>query len=122
MRKKAAVVLFAIFVIFAAVFTVKTCFDYGAYRNASNSAPFKVFVTVNELIFLLPAVCSLSAAAILMKKGAFLLYPAAAFAVWGLFELFICRTLADGVIYALPPFLMAVVSGVCGIVSRKRCQ
>ncbi len=120
MRKKAAVVLLAVFVIFAAAFAVKTCFDYGAYRNASNSAPFKVFVTVNELIFLLPAACSLSAAAVLMKKGVYLPYPAAAFAVWGLCEVFLCRPFVDGVIYALPPFLMAAVTGVCGIVSRKR--
>ncbi len=120
MRKKAAVVLFAASVCFAAVFAVKTCLDCGAYRNAANSAPFKLFVTINELIFLLPAACSLSAAAMLMKKGVYLPYSAAAFAVWGLCEVFSCRPFIDGVIYALPPFLMAAVTGVCGIVSRKR--
>ena len=36
-------------------FIIKTIFDYGKYSSTLNSAPFSLWILVNALYFLLPA-------------------------------------------------------------------
>lgn len=48
-------------------FIIKTIFDYGKYSSTLNSAPFYLWILVNALYFLLPALIIFVAG--IIKKG-----------------------------------------------------
>lgn len=48
-------------------FIIKTIFDYGKYSSTLNSAPFSLWILVNALYFLLPALIIFVAG--IIKKG-----------------------------------------------------
>ena len=50
------------------VFVIKTITDYFQYDPLSNSAPFYVWIIVNALWFVLPAITALIIGLILVKK------------------------------------------------------
>ena len=60
--------LWTIAVCLAALFAVKTGLDYYTYTTTLNSAPFWVWIAVNAIYFLLPAVIVSIVALILERK------------------------------------------------------
>ena len=68
MKKIKAKTWFLISIGLAVVFLVKTAMDYGVYSNTLNSAPFEVWILVNALYFLLPALIALIIGLVRKKK------------------------------------------------------
>lgn len=54
--------------IFAAAFVIKSIVDYTHYSNTLNSAPFYVWVMVNALYLIIPAIVVFVIGIVLKKK------------------------------------------------------
>ena len=50
------------------IFCVKTVVDYGRYTTTLNSAPFSVFILVNAVVYVLPAIILAMIAFVLRRK------------------------------------------------------
>ncbi len=55
-------------VVLIVCFFIKTVIDYGKYANTFNSAPFSLWVLVNAVYFIFPAVIIIVVGAVLRKK------------------------------------------------------
>ena len=56
--------------ILALAFIVKTAIDYGVYTTTLNSAPFYVWILINGLYFLVPALIPLVIGLVWQRKSA----------------------------------------------------
>lgn len=61
-------ICYGISILLALVFIVKTAADYARYSSTLNSAPFYVWILVNVVYFILPALIAFVAGVILKKK------------------------------------------------------
>ncbi len=59
---------FILSAVLATVFPINTVIDYIRYNNSLNSAPFYLWIWLNALYFLLPALIALIVGLILKKK------------------------------------------------------
>lgn len=66
---------YSISLLLALGFLLQTAIDYSRYNAAMNSAPFSLWVLVNALSFLVPALAVLVVRLILRKKGKLSLSP-----------------------------------------------
>ena len=68
--KKAAItkLCYIVSIVLVIFFFIKSVVDYSAYTTTLNSAPFYVWIAVNALYFLVPAVIVFSVGFIIKKK------------------------------------------------------
>lgn len=103
-------------------FAVKTILDRRHYGVIATGAPFALNITLNALFFLVPAVILADAGLLVLRKtlalwicgGVF----AGIFAGIELISAFSARAL-DGLIYAFPALISAVVCVIFALISRK---
>jgi len=68
-KLRASQICFLISILLSAGFVVHTIADYIRYSSTLNSAPFSVWVIVNGICFLLPALISVIVGLILRNKA-----------------------------------------------------
>jgi hypothetical protein len=68
MKKKVPIVCIIVSAILLVAFVVKSIVDYTQYSAILNSAPFSVWVLVNALYFVIPAIVLLVIGLIVKKK------------------------------------------------------
>lgn len=127
-RKIIAAVLFAVSGVLLTAFAVKTCIDGVNYSRSINSAPFMLWIAVNALFFAAPSAITAGAALFTLRRTRALDIVAAA--LWALSVITVIVTMlsygnaasgfADGLLYALPSAISAIVDTVLAIVSRRR--
>lgn len=127
-RKIIAAVLFAISGILLTAFAVKTGIDGVNYRRSSNGAPFMLWIAVNALLFAAPSAVTAGAALFTLRRTRALGIVTAV--LWTLSLLTVIAAIlqygnaasgfADGLLYALPFAVSAIVDTVLSIVSRRR--
>ena len=70
MRKiNGAQVCYVLSALWTIAFVISTIVDYHRYNSTFNSAPFSIWIAVNGLCFIVPAVISLIIGIILQKKA-----------------------------------------------------
>lgn len=127
-RKIIAAVLFAVSGILLTAFAVKTCIDGVNYSRSSNSAPFMLWIAVNALLFVTPSAVTAGAALFILRRTRALGIITAT--LWALSVITVIVTMlnygnaasgfADGLLYALPFAVSAIVDTVLAVVSRRR--
>ena len=127
-RKIIAAVLFAVSGVLLATFAVKTCIDGVNYFRSINSAPFTLRIAVNALLFVTPSAVTAGTALLTLRKTRALGIVTAA--LWALSVITVIVTMlkyvnaasgfADGILYALPFAVSAIVDTVLAVVSRRR--
>ena len=69
MRKNAVIKLLLLLAgLLCVIFCMKTLGDYGRYTTTLNSAPFSVFILVNAVVFLFPAIVLAIIALVLRRR------------------------------------------------------
>lgn len=68
-RKKISRICNVVSIVLVIAFAVKCAVDYAAYSPMSNSAPFSLWVEMNVLLFLLPAIIFFVIGRVMQKKG-----------------------------------------------------
>lgn len=127
-KKNIAAVLFAVSGLLLAGFAAKTCIDGVNYSRTVNSAPFMLQIAVNALFFAAPSAVTAGAALFVLRKTRAL--GIVTIVLWALALITVIATITncknvlsgftDGLLYALPFALAAIVSTVLAIVSRRR--
>ena len=127
-RKIIAAILFVISGILLTAFAVKTYIDGVDYSRTINSAPFILHIAVNALLFITPSLIIAGAALFILRRTRALGIVTAA--LWVLSLLTVIATIlqygnaasgfADGLLYALPFAVSAIVDTVLSVVSRRR--
>ena len=111
-------IFFGISAALAAGFIVKTCVDRYNYLRTVNSAPFSLYIAVNALFFLLPAVVFACIALMIMRKTRVLFAGAAVFAAVSAI-IVLLNGIPDGFLLAIPAILSAIGCGIFALFSRK---
>lgn len=127
-RKIITAVLFAVSGILLTAFAVKTCVDGVDYSRTINSAPFILWIAVNALLFVTPSLIIAGAALFTLRRTRALGIVTAA--LWALSVITVIVKMldygnaasgfADGLLYALPFAVSAIVDTILTIVSRRR--
>ena len=68
-KPKGPAVCYALSGLFCLGFIISTLLDYSRYTTTLNSAPFYIWIIVNAVYFLLPAMIAFIAGALLKKRG-----------------------------------------------------
>ncbi|MDE7229418.1 MAG: hypothetical protein K2N56_02955 [Oscillospiraceae bacterium] len=120
---KTKTVTFALFAGSAAfinAFAVKTLVDWRNYRSSINSAPFSVWILMNALYFIVPAVILSAAALFVLGKTRVLCVCGVVFAAAAVDSAILSGSFPDCLIYAVPAAVSAIVCGIFALISRKR--
>lgn len=118
--KKKKISVIALFSASAALilgFVIKTVIDYRYYTHSVNSAPFGLQIAVNTLGFIVPAVILAAAALFILKKMHVLAVCGGLFAGIAVGAALFSGNFSDGLIYAIPAALSAVVCGIFAVIS-----
>ena len=118
--KTVSFALFAGSAVFINGFAVKTAVDWRNYSSSSNSAPFSIWILMNALYFIVPAVILAAAALFVLRKTRILSVCSGVFAVAAVDSAILSGSFPDGLINAVPAALSAVVCGIFALISRKR--
>lgn len=68
MKKNLSRIFYFVSTILVAAFVIKSIVDYSHYSNTLNSAPFYVWVMVNALYFIIPAIVVFVVGIVMRKK------------------------------------------------------
>ncbi len=127
-KKITSAVLFAVSGILLTAFAVKICIDGAYYLQTVNSAPFILQAAVNALGFAAPSAIAAGAALFTLRRTRALGIVSAV--LWALSVLTVAVTtlnygnaasgFVDGLLYALPFSLAAIVDTVLALISRRR--
>lgn len=120
---KTKTITFALFAGSAAFingFVVKTLIDWRNYTRSINSAPFNIWIVMNALYFIVPAVILSAAALFVLRKTRALCICGGVFAVAAVDSAILSGSFPDCLIYAIPAAVSAIVCGIFALISRKR--
>lgn len=112
--------LFAGSALFINGFVVKTLIDWRYYTHSVNSAPFDLWIVINALYFIVPAVILSAAALFVLRKTRVLCICGGVFAVAAFDSAVLSGSFPDCLIYAVPAALSAIVCGIFALILRKR--
>lgn len=123
-KKIISTVFFAVSGTLLAGFAAKTGADYVRYTRSINSAPFILWIAVNALCFITPAVIVTSAAMYIRRWTPALLAVTLAFATFAVLTVIVSMllhyALADSLLYGIPFALSATISGILTAVLHRQ--
>lgn len=100
-------------------FVLKTLIDWKSYSHSITSAPFSVWILMNALYFVVPAVILSATALFVLRKTRVLLICVGMFAVMAVVSAMLSGNFLDGWIFEVPAVLSALICGIFAIISGK---